>query len=87
MQQKCRIKHFFYASVVPDLLVLRAPFAWIFDHPVEQSLHKKWSFPLRISSVNVTKHLLKKSLMENFIFYAVNGHKLNTEQIMEKAHS
>ena len=36
------------------------------------SLHKKWSFPLRISS-----HLLKKSLMENFIFYAVNGKKLN----------
>ena len=30
----------------------------------EESLHKKWSFPLRISSVNVTKsHLLKKSLM------------------------
>ena len=41
------------------------------------SLHKKWSFPLRISSVNVTKsavflriwsHLLKKYLMENFTF-------------------
>ena len=43
-------------------------------------LHKKWSYPLRISSVNVTKsaslqiwsHLLKKSLMENFIFCAVS---------------
>ena len=40
------------------------------------SLHKKWSFPLRISLVNVTKswiwsHLLKKSLMENSIFCAV----------------
>ena len=39
-------------------------------------LHKQWSFSLRISSVNVTKsavwsHLLKKSLMENFIFCAV----------------
>ena len=38
---------------------------------------KKWSFPLRISSVNVIKftvtHLLKKSLMENFIFCAVIG--------------
>ena len=40
--------------------------------------HKKWSFPLRISSVNVLlqfsavwSHLLKKSLMENFIFCAV----------------
>ena len=40
------------------------------------SLHKKWSFPFKISLVNVTKsavscgfgHLLKKSLMENFIF-------------------
>ena len=42
-------------------------------------LQKKWSFPIRISSVNVTKsavriwsHLLKKSLMKNFIFCAVN---------------
>ena len=36
------------------------------------SLHKKWSFPLRISSVSVTKSaVLKKSLMENFIFCAV----------------
>ena len=41
------------------------------------TLHKKRSVPLRIPSVNVTKstgncgiwsHLLKKSLMENFIF-------------------
>ena len=30
------------------------------------TLHKKWSFPLRIWS-----HLLKKSLLENFIFCAV----------------
>ena len=43
-----------------------------------QTLHKKWSFPLRISSVNMTKsavricsHLLKKSIMEKFIFCAV----------------
>ena len=44
------------------------------------TLHKKWSFPLRISSVNVTKStvsfgfgyiLLKKSLMANFISCAV----------------
>ena len=42
-------------------------------------LHKNWSFPLRISSVNVTKcavsctvysNLQKKFLMENFIFCA-----------------
>ena len=47
------------------------------------SLHKKRSFLLRISSVNVTKstgncafsriyHLMKKSAMENFIFCAVS---------------
>ena len=37
------------------------------------ALHKKRSFPLRISSVNVTiwSHLLKKSLMKSFIFCAV----------------
>ena len=48
-----------------------------FIKPREKSLHKKRSFPLRISSVNVTKsaiflriwsHLLKKSSIENFIF-------------------
>ena len=40
------------------------------------SLHKKWSFPLRISSVNVTKSAVfcgKKSLIENFIFCSVFG--------------
>ena len=44
------------------------------------TLHKNWSFPLKISSVNVTKstgvhriwlHLLKKSFMENITFYSV----------------
>ena len=40
------------------------------------TLHKTWSFPLKISSVSVTKsgfwsHLLKKSLMENFMLCAV----------------
>ena len=44
------------------------------------SLHKKWSFPLRISSVNVTKfagncefgHIYwKKLLMRNFTFWAL----------------
>ena len=43
----------------------------------QNSIYKKWSFPIRTSSVNVTKskrncgiwsHLLKKSLIENFIF-------------------
>ena len=44
------------------------------------TLHKKWSFPLRISSSNVIKSaeivdlvtLLKKSLMENCSFCAVS---------------
>ena len=49
------------------------------------TFHKKWSFPLRISSINLTKstvfygsgqvswsHLLRKSLMKNFNFYAVH---------------
>ena len=35
----------------------------------DNSLYKKWSFPWRISSVNVTKSA--KSLMENFTFCAV----------------
>ena len=43
------------------------------------TLHKKWGFSLRISSVNLTKstvfcgfgHIYWKSLMENFIFRAV----------------
>ena len=54
------------------------------------SLHKKWSFPFRISSVNVIfskflqklriwSHLLKKSLMENFIFCVVFLVSLNLE--------
>ena len=39
---------------------------------VKLSLHNRWSFSLRISSVNeIWSHLLKKSLMENFIFCAV----------------
>ena len=42
----------------------------------EKALHEKWSFPLRISSANVTNcgfwsHLLKKSLKENFNFCTV----------------
>ena len=47
------------------------------------SLRKKWSFPLRISSVNMIKsailricsHLLKKPVMENFIFCACNSNE------------
>ena len=52
----------------------------LFPKSFEGPLHKKWSLPLKISSVNLTKfavflqicsHLLKKSLMENFISCAV----------------
>ena len=51
------------------------------------TLHKKWSFPLRISTVNVTNpqfpadiwsHLLKKFLKENLIFCAVSVHAMTT---------
>ena len=39
-----------------------------------QPLHKKRSFPVRISSANlVTAHLLKKSLMEKIIFCAASS--------------
>ena len=50
------------------------------------TLHKKWIFPLRIFSVNVTQsaiflqiwsHLLKKSLTEKFIFCAVSNQSLS----------
>ena len=49
---------------------------------LQQTLHKKWSFPLRISSVNVTKsagnwgfgHIYwRNPLIENFIFCAVKN--------------
>ena len=50
------------------------------------SPHKKWSFPLRVSSVNVAKSAgnLKKSLMENFIFYLVNTLRLKNKIVMEE---
>ena len=45
---------------------------------LQLSLHNKWGFLLRICSVNVTKsalwiwsHLLKKSLIQNFMFCAM----------------
>ena len=47
-------------SILHVVFYIHVTFLWIHWH-----LHKKWSF-LRIWS-----HLLKKSLMENFIFYAV----------------
>ena len=51
------------------------------EHMQHRILHKKWSFPLRISSVNVTKSALKKSLMENFIFCAVRFRQLMGNEI------
>ena len=50
------------------------------------SLHKKWSFPLRISSgkydqirsfLQIWSHLLKKSLMENLFFCAMFVNRWN----------
>ena len=49
-------------------------FQWSAMSFIKKTLQKKWSFPLRISSVNVTKSakiLMKKSLIENLIFCAV----------------
>ena len=43
---------------------------FLFSNAKNCSLHKKWSFPLRISSVIATKSVV--SLMENFIFCAVS---------------
>ena len=59
--------------------------------PGYKTLHKKWSFLLRISSVNVTKfagnwirsQLLLRSLMENFIFCVVRR-KLNVHKIFRR---
>ena len=43
-----------------------------FTQAQKSTQHKKRNFPLRISSVNVVwSHLLKKSLMGNFIFFAM----------------
>ena len=51
-------------------MVAVVPFHISFDKNI--TLHKKWSFPLKTFSVNVIwSHLLKKSLMENFIFDGV----------------
>ena len=64
---------------------------WYIKREVAITLYKKWSFPLRISSVNVTKsaisfgflwiwwHLLKKYLLENFIFLQSEWGKRNSE--------
>ena len=56
----------------------------IHNKKVETALHKKWSFPLRISSVSVTKsavscifdHIYWRNLMENFTFCAVRDFDL-----------
>ena len=54
---------------------------------------KKWSFPWRISSVNVTKlltklltHLLTKTLMENVIFLCSIYSEISAGQIFYAAH-
>ena len=54
------------------IVILDGPFGAVHGWRGEDTLRKKRSFPLSISSVNVT-HLLKKSLMENYIFCAVGA--------------
>ena len=59
--------------------VKKYKFSFPYNTFVSYTLQKNWSFPLRIFSVNVTQtvvscglgHLLKKSLIENFIFCVV----------------
>ena len=58
----CHSKH---RHTNKNKLILRN-YRWNGEIFVHASLHKKWSFPLRIWS-----DLLKKSLMESFIVYAV----------------
>ena len=68
----------FVLSNVFSRIINDNPKKWLLDfHKIlHNSLHKILSFPLRISSINMTKsagirsHLLKESLMENFIFCA-----------------
>ena len=65
-------------SFVPAIfvLVLLQFFMYFWDLQLFMAQHKKWSFPLGISSVNVTKSQettdleITKSLMENFTFCA-----------------
>ena len=66
-------------SFVPAIfvLVLLQFFMYFWDLQLFMAQHNKWSFPLGISSVNVTKSQettdleITKSLMENFTFCAV----------------
>ena len=53
-----------HTSLVPNWFLLWDLFKYIVSC-LKETLHKKWSFPLRISSV--------KSLMENFIFCAMKA--------------
>ena len=51
-----------------SLMSLFTDVSTLIQRTESHTLYKKWSFPLRISSINV---LVKKSLMKNFIFCAV----------------
>ena len=78
----CQFSHkHFYVEVSFDFRAECMDHFYCQENP---SLHKKWSFPLRFSSVNVTKsagnwrkYLLKKTLTENFIFWTVLYLKCN----------
>ena len=72
MQKSLLAKNCWGKQVLNQFFILTSSFS---EQKSVVSLHKKWSFPLRISSVNVTKriwsHLLNKYLMKNVIFCAV----------------
>ena len=57
-----------------SLLLFQLAYLWSNKHLKHESQHKKRSFSLRISSVNLTK-----SLMENFIFCAVSATNIQTQ--------
>ena len=81
--QPCYNQDIFRATVILNNLANRLFFsASVTHHGLYNTLHKKWSFPLRISSSKcdqirsflwIWSHLMKKSLMENFIFCSVIG--------------
>ena len=52
-----------FKLIRPAIKTINTRQCWVYLLP------KKWSFPLSISSVNVSKFAVSGSLMENFIFF------------------
>ena len=90
LQKKHQYSRIFFQNSIHNLYSQFICITTKFYGRRKSTLHKKWSFPLRISSVNVTKsagnwsHLLKKPLMENFIFCAVQTFQNNCIFLIKK---